>query len=138
MEQIRISQLPIASNSEINGDVEFVINTTSDQTKRKSWASLAANLSLAFNARTIGGAVVADNMDFILADATAGAFTISLPAVADAEGYTVVIKKIDNTTNNITVDAGAGYAIDGSQTAIIINQWDAIRIWCDGKSWYIH
>lgn len=77
-------------------------------------------------------------MDFILADATTGAFTINLPAAVDSVGFMVVIKKIDNTANNITIDAGIGYTIDGSQTAIIINQWDALRLWCDGLSWYIN
>jgi hypothetical protein len=138
MESLRISQFPEASNVEIDGDIELIFNTSEKQTKRKKWSGLAANLSLAYNARTVGGAITAANMDFILADAGAGAFTISLPAVADADGFMVVIKKIDNTTNNITIDAGIGYEIDGSQTAILINQWDAINIWCDGKSWYIH
>lgn len=138
MESLRISQFPEASNAEINGDVELIFNTSEKQTKRKKWSGLAANLSLAYNARRVGGAITAANMDFILADAGAGAFTISLPSASDAENFKVVIKKIDNTTNNITIDAGAGFTIDGSHTAILINQWDAINIWFDGKSWYIH
>lgn len=73
----------------------------------------------------------------VLADATSGAFTITLPAVATSSNFQYNIKKIDSTANAITIDGNASELIDGSTTKIINTQWDCITLHCDGSAWYI-
>ncbi len=76
--------------------------------------------------------------DFISADASGGAFTITLPAVATATGKVYYIKKIDATGNPITIDGNGAETIDGAATAIINAQYESITLICNGSTWYIN
>lgn len=135
IEKIRISQLPEASSSEIDTELEIIFNTSANQTKKKSWAKIAKELGLSFGARAVGGAVNAQDHDFILADASAGAFTVTLPTpVASAE---IVVKKTDATANGVTITGVAGF-IDGNASLLIVTPMRAVRLFCDGTNWWIN
>lgn len=41
--------------------------------------------------------------DTLLCDASGGAFTVTLPDVADAKGHTLNIKKTDSSANAVTI-----------------------------------
>ena len=73
----------------------------------------------------------------ILADCTAGAVTITLPACADSEGTSFVVKKTDVSVNVVTVDADSSETIDGATTQALASQYDSVTIVCDGTSWWI-
>ena len=73
----------------------------------------------------------------ILADATAAAFTITLPAVATVPFLVLDIKKIDATANNVTIDGNGAETIDGALTQKLKKQWDSISMVTDGAAWYI-
>jgi hypothetical protein len=73
----------------------------------------------------------------ILANATGGAFTVTLPAAAGANKYKYRIKKVDSSINAVTVAGNGAETIDGSNTQIISSQYDAIHVYCDGTEWWI-
>lgn len=72
----------------------------------------------------------------ILADATSGAITISLPtAVGNTAKFT--FKKTDSSVNTVTVDPNGTETIDGDTTAIIQYQDTAFTIISDNANWQI-
>lgn len=74
----------------------------------------------------------------ILCDATGGAFDIDLPAAASHAGRIFVIKKIDATANQVSVDPNGTELIDGASTSFpIANQFMSIAIQSDGTSWHV-
>lgn len=78
-----------------------------------------------------------DGLEIILADATSGAITVTLPAASSSSGRTLTIKKTDSSTNLITVDGNASETIDGDLTKKIGFQYDFMQISCDGSNWHI-
>lgn len=72
--------------------------------------------------------------DIIIADATSGAITVTLPTVADSGGRIVTILKIDNS-NNVIAD-GADANINGSATHTNSTQYLAVHYFCDGFQWW--
>jgi len=78
----------------------------------------------------------ADSEDtVILADATSGDITITLPSASTGLHY--YIKKIDSSSNKVIVDGDGSETIDGSTTQDIISQYDTLEIVSDGTGWYI-
>lgn len=87
-------------------------------------------------AKTAAYTIVAtDNRKVVLADATAGAFTVTLPA-APATDMVLTVKKSDSGTNAVTVD-GNGKTIEGSATLPLVSQYDFLTIIYNGTSWFI-
>lgn len=81
-------------------------------------------------------AVSADR--FIAVDATAGAVTITLTAVASLPvGHTLIIKKTDSTVNAVIVDANSAELIDGATIQILFTQYASITIVNTGAAWLI-
>ena len=77
----------------------------------------------------------AEDREFILADATGGAFQITLPSLAD--NLWVAVKKTDSSVNIITVTPGAIGFIDGAATQTLTTQYDSVDFYCDGSNWFI-
>ena len=81
--------------------------------------------------------VVAAGDSLISADATAGAFTVNLPAAASHTGRVVYIKKTDSSANAVTVDGNASETIDGALTQSIFLQYECLQMICNGTGWEI-
>src|SRR4030067_239249 len=75
------------------------------------------------------------NDEVILANATAGAVTVTLPTAVGNTGKKFVIKKIDSSANTVTVDPNGSETIDGQATAGILAQDNAIICQSDGANW---
>lgn len=76
--------------------------------------------------------------EVVLMDATAGAKTVNLPAAATAgSGGILYVKKVDTSTNTVTVDGNAAETIDGSLTYVITTPYDSIQLVSDGSNWSI-
>jgi len=69
-------------------------------------------------------------------DDTAGAVTVTLPAVEGRKNIEYHIKKLGSTAN-VTIDADGIETIDGGETAVISTQFESLMIVCDGKAWFI-
>lgn len=73
----------------------------------------------------------------ILADATNGAITINLPAVASNTHRVITVKKTDSSSNAVTLDGNASETIDGSTTLELSSQNEFVTIQSDGSQWYV-
>ncbi len=81
--------------------------------------------------------------DIILADATAGAIDINLMSASDAydsvenKGYVFTVKKINATSNNISINANGAESIDGSSTVALIGlDHPSVSFVSDGSNWW--
>ncbi len=69
-------------------------------------------------------------------DATGGAFTVTLPAVAASTGLAFMFMKTDSSGNLPTLDGNASETINGATTyTALSSQYKAVLIWCDGTQW---
>lgn len=79
-------------------------------------------------------AYTADNRDCVLCDASGGAFTVTLPSVA-TDVYTTV-KKIDSSTNAVTVASPNTETIDGASSVSLASQYDSVTVTSDGTNYF--
>ena len=71
-------------------------------------------------------------------DATAGAVTITLPAVATTRvGKRYTVRKVDTSTNAVIVDGNASETIDGDTTQILFTQYTSLTLVNTGTAWLI-
>jgi len=77
---------------------------------------------------------IASNGDIVLADASGGAITVTLPS--PQANAIVNVKKIDSSTNPITID-GNGANIDGEASIQITTQYESYTLVSDGSNWWI-
>jgi len=73
----------------------------------------------------------------VLVDATSGAITVNLPSASTAGEVVLNIKKIDATSNNVTIDPASTETIDGVATYVLKKQWNSVSLQCNGVSWFI-
>jgi len=78
---------------------------------------------------TEGGVVV-------LADAPVGVVTINLPAAADNVDRVIIVKVID-ATNNVTIDGNGSETIDGATTKTLTTLYEVARMISDGDEWHV-
>ena len=76
-------------------------------------------------------AYTAANGDFILADVSGGAFTVTLPVLAN--GSRVSVKKIDASAFAVTVSG----TIDNLSSYSISTQWESQDFLSNGTQWYL-
>ncbi|MFW9927766.1 MAG: hypothetical protein ACFFD1_00055 [Candidatus Thorarchaeota archaeon] len=76
----------------------------------------------------------------ILFDVTSASKTASLLAASTAgAGYLQTIKKVDSSTNTVTIDPNSSENMDGTghSTIVLRNQNDAVSFMSDGTNWKI-
>lgn len=73
----------------------------------------------------------------IRCDTTLGNVTVTLPAAAQNIGKIYIIKKVDNSSNQVIIDPNASETIDGSTTASISVYNQSLMIQSNGTSWDI-
>lgn len=81
------------------------------------------------------GSYTASNRDCVLCDASGGAFTVTLPSAA-TDVY-VTTKKIDSSTNAVTVATPNTETIDGTSSLSLSSQYDSSTIVSDGTNYFI-
>lgn len=72
----------------------------------------------------------------IVANATSGQLTLTLPLAGTAKGITYRIKKVDNI-NYVIIDANGAETIDGLPNCELRHQYQSVDLSCDGINWYI-
>jgi len=80
-------------------------------------------------------ATIADNT--ILGNASAGAFSITLPTSVGANGRLYTIKKVDSSANAVTVATTLSQTIDGQTTKPLSIQYDGVQVQSDGANWVV-
>lgn len=77
---------------------------------------------------------VADGI--VLADATAGAITLTLPQAEAMRGRVLTIKKRDNA-NNVVVDGYGAETVDGAASVTLTTQYQVVTVVSDGAAWHV-
>lgn len=75
--------------------------------------------------------------NIIFGDASRQALVNALPSAAGWGGKEIFIKKIDSSTNQITIMAKSGETIDGKTSITLIKQYDYVKLCSDGANWII-
>ncbi|MDW7727004.1 MAG: hypothetical protein SCH70_07815 [Candidatus Methanoperedens sp.] len=78
-----------------------------------------------------------DSHDCVLVNAQTAAIILTLPDTANREGKIYDIKKIDSSTNTVTLETAGSETIDGEQTLVIYEQYDSYTILSDGTNWHM-
>ncbi len=73
--------------------------------------------------------------EVICADASSGAFTVTLPRADKAKGVSFDVFKTDSGSNAVTVDGNGSETINGSTTQTVDKQYDSLRVTSDGSNW---
>jgi hypothetical protein len=73
----------------------------------------------------------------ILADATAGPVTVTLPIAAQFFGGRYNVVKVDATANAVTIAAAGGDNIDGAATVVLSQQWASLNFQSDGATRWV-
>jgi len=72
----------------------------------------------------------------VFADSSGGAFTLTLPAAANAVNM-ICIKKTDSSMDAVTIDGNGTETIDGELTYLLDAQYMYVNIVSDGSNWLI-
>lgn len=99
-------------------------------------AAVAGGGASAQATKTANYTVTTDDY-FLWGDCSGGNITFALPTAVGNDGKAYVFKKIDSTSNTVTLDPDGTETIDGELTLIIENQWDSFSIASNGANWYI-
>ena len=95
------------------------------------------NGGLSLKPATITANATLDESDNIVLCNNTTDITVTLPAASGIAGRTYYIKKINSSTNTVTIDGNGSETIDGATTVLLYVQYDAIRIISDGNNWYV-
>ena len=102
--------------------------------------TLQVNGGISAKIATPTGTYKMSSSDFaVLANASSGAFTVTLPA-ASTKGMIVFVKKVDTTTNKVTVQVSGTDKIEGVASKILAKKYASLTLISDGNSpgnWYI-
>lgn len=63
--------------------------------------------------------------------------TMTLPLASTARKVVLTVHKKDSGTGNIIVKGNGAETINGNNEFTMYNQYDSIRILCDGSAWFI-
>ena len=109
-----------------------------------NWTSLDSLLFTATNSvtRSVNSGPVStsttDRNKLILVDASGGAITVNLLAAATAgDGFRVAVKKVDSSSNNVTIDGNSSETIDGATTLLLDGQYDSVVLVSNGSNWFV-
>lgn len=110
------------------------INTTDITTTLP--LTIGGALATALSTKT-GNYTITAADSIILADATAGARTMTLPTAVGIPGRQYTIKRINAGANTVTVATTSPQTIDGSSTYSLTSQYQKVTIVSDGTNWMI-
>lgn len=93
----------------------------------------------------IGGAIVTKNANYsattsdetILANASTGNVTITLPTASGNTGKTYIVKKIDSSANSVIIATTSAQTIDGITTRTFTSQYTGAQVQTDGSNWFV-
>jgi hypothetical protein len=72
----------------------------------------------------------------VLADATGGAFNVTLPSAAGVTGQAFTVKRT-SAANNVTVATTGGQTIDGAATYVLAAIQQTVTVISDGTNWRV-
>jgi len=82
--------------------------------------------------------LTAASPNVIRCDASGGAFTVTLPAVATADECVFWVKRMNGGGNAVTIDANGAELIDGNLALVINRKYQSYMLHCNGTDWGVH
>lgn len=73
----------------------------------------------------------------IVVDASKGGVRLGLPTAVGIGGREYTIKKVDSSSNAVTIDPYSNQTIDGASTYVLSSRWKYIKIVSDGTNWLV-
>jgi hypothetical protein len=73
----------------------------------------------------------------ILANSTAAAITVTLPAASTVTGRIFFVKRVNAGANNVVVSPVGSEGIDGAPWHTLTAQWHRVEIISSGSAWFI-
>lgn len=115
-----------------------LLNTTVDDLQFRTAAAWHGVLRFDVVSKVANYTATTDDR-VILCDATAGSFTIDLPATSGKVGLYYYIKKIatDVSANAITIDGDGTETIDDALTIALNLSGDSVTLASDGSNWHV-
>jgi len=80
---------------------------------------------------------ISTSSQIILADASGGAITVTLPVASHVARKEFHIKKIDTSAYSVTIAAAGSDTIDGDTSYVINYPYNSRRFYSDGSNWFI-
>lgn len=133
----------------IDGNASETINGLTTAVLKGQWASLKIvsdgtnwiivdeNLNKLVATTTTVTLATSSEDGLVSADATGGAYTITLPAAALYEGRSFSFLKIDATASDVTIDGNASETINGVTTYLMKGFGSYVSITSDGSNWFV-
>jgi hypothetical protein len=109
------------------------LNAVNVWTAENSWAAAEDHVS----ATLTGNYTLSAVHSRVFVDATAGAVTLTLPAVAACTDREYYIVKIDSSANHVILDGNASETINGATTYDLTTQYESKQIHNNGTAWYV-
>jgi hypothetical protein len=127
----------LGTSTEVALDVDTTNNALYfwNPTGTPAWHSAGGAATFSWSTKTTTYTITTSDTG-ILADATSGAFTVTLPtAVGSTARY--AIKKKDASANTVTVATTSSQTIDGASTVVLSDQDSYVEVMSDGANWYV-
>jgi hypothetical protein len=101
-----------------------------------AWSTEIANSNFATSTQTTSYTITSTDT-VVFANAASGSVTITLPLASSLAGYRFYIKRIDSSTNTVTVSRTSSDTIDGMTSFTLDLQYTALAVISNGSAWYI-
>lgn len=101
------------------------------------WTPSTGGLTGSYTVVPVVASHNASPWEVILADTSAGGFTVTLPLAASCTGKPVIVKKVSSDGNVLVVAAQGVEVIDGSSSLNITSQYVSPTAVSDGTNWWI-
>jgi len=122
---------------DLNGETEREEDVLSGEVEPSEPAGSASVMKLSHMTVTGATILVASDPNVIEADASGGAFTVTLPAVATADECVFWITRRNGGGNTVTIDGNGAETINGSLMVVINRQYVTVPVHCNGTNWRI-
>lgn len=117
-----------------NGSANQVL-TSAGGTSAPTWSDTAVPILGTTSETTTYTATTSDNV--ILADTSGGDWTLTLYAASGNAGRVLEIILTTSDTNTLTIDGNASETIGGSTTISLYEQFERVKLLCDGSNWFV-
>lgn len=104
----------------------------------RQWTNFSVAGGTSFNPATVTtSTTLSQANNFVLADATGGVVTITLPSAAGARGRVYVIKRMNAGKNLVKIALTGSETLDGGTGYSLGWQYHVVTVFSDGTNWLI-
>lgn len=114
-----------------------ITGTLSDQTDLQAALDAKDNILKQVDAYSTTQSLTTSNQ-YVLCDATSGAFSVTLPTAGDFSNRVMTIKKTNTNINDVTIETALSETIDGASNLVLTGaNRPAAKLLSDGANWWL-